>query len=126
LRELFGASIPEPTFLQRTDWANDPFTRGAYSYIHRSQLPEDQAALAAPVAGRVLFAGEATSAERFGYADGAMSTGIREAKRLLGVEAVRLAPLSTGSRRQLFVSGTGPRPRTSSGSLRESLRVPRR
>src|SRR6185369_3215484 len=42
LRELFGASIPEPTFLQRTDWANDPFTRGAYSYIHRSQLPEDQ------------------------------------------------------------------------------------
>ena len=45
-----------------------------------------------PVAGRILFAGEHTQSARVGYADGAMTSGIREAKRLLGRPAVRLGP----------------------------------
>jgi polyamine oxidase len=94
LRELFGTALPPLAHLTRTDWTNDPYTRGAYSFVHReSRYPDDFDALGEPVAGRVLFAGEATSSARFGYADGAMQTGIREAKRLLGVEAVELAPL---------------------------------
>ena len=46
--------------------------------------------LAKPVGGRVLFAGEATH-HRLGYADGAMSSGVREAKRLLRRSSVVLS-----------------------------------
>jgi monoamine oxidase len=38
----------------------------------------------------LLFAGEATTPDRYGYADGAMDSGIREAKRLLGQPSVEL------------------------------------
>ena len=48
--------------------------------------------LGTPVGGRLLFAGEHTQSARVGYADGAMTSGIREAKRLLGVSAVTLTP----------------------------------
>jgi hypothetical protein len=37
-----------------------------------------------------LFAGEASNPDRYGYADGAFTTGIREAKRLLRVPSVQL------------------------------------
>ena len=47
--------------------------------------------LGAPVAGRILFAGEHTHSARVGYADGAMTSGIREAKRLLGLPEVTLS-----------------------------------
>ena len=40
--------------------------------------------------GRILFAGEHTQSARVGYADGATSSGVREAKRLLSVPAVTL------------------------------------
>lgn len=50
--------------------------------------------LGTPVAGRVLFAGEHTQSKRVGYADGAMSSGVREAKRLLGMPAVTLGRTS--------------------------------
>jgi polyamine oxidase len=46
--------------------------------------------LGTPVAGRLLFAGEHTQSARLGYADGAMTSGIREAKRLLGIPSVAL------------------------------------
>ena len=42
------------------------------------------------MAGRILFAGEHTQSARVGYADGAMTSGVREAKRLLSVPAVTL------------------------------------
>lgn len=90
LRAVQSGSIPDPTDVAITRWGADPFSRGSYSYIKIGSAPADQDALAEPVGGRVLFAGEATSVERFGYADGAMSTGIREAKRLLRAPCVRL------------------------------------
>jgi polyamine oxidase len=45
------------------------------------------------VGGRLLFAGEHTQSARLAYADGAMTSGIREAKRLLGLPSVRLGPI---------------------------------
>ncbi len=50
--------------------------------------------LGTPVAGRLLFAGEHTQSARLGYADGAMTSGIREAKRLLGAPSVALGRLT--------------------------------
>ena len=47
--------------------------------------------LGEPVDGRLLFAGEHTQSARLAYADGALTSGIREAKRLLGTPAVRIA-----------------------------------
>jgi hypothetical protein len=38
-----------------------------------------------------LFAGEHTQSARLAYADGALTSGIREAKRLLGTPAVRIS-----------------------------------
>ena len=124
LRDLFGATIPNPTALTRTDWANDRFTLGAYSYVHRDAVhPRDLDARATPVAGRVLFAGEATSADRYGYADGAMSTGIREAKRLLGTESVQLGPIARVPRRPLFLPGSRVRRGSGPASLHTTPRL---
>jgi len=47
--------------------------------------------LGEPVGGRLLFAGEHTQSARLAYADGALTSGIREAKRLLGTPAVRIS-----------------------------------
>ena len=46
-------------------------------------------------AAALLFAGEHTQSMRLAYADGAMTSGIREAKRLLGQPGVRLGPIPT-------------------------------
>jgi monoamine oxidase len=49
--------------------------------------------LGEPVGARLLFAGEHTQSARLAYADGAMTSGIREAKRLLGQPGIRLGPI---------------------------------
>ena len=90
VQEIMGRPIPRPAAWRATDWLGDPFTRGAYSTIPLGSTLEDLDVLAAPVGGRILFAGEATH-HRLGYADGAMSSGVREAKRLLKKPAVALS-----------------------------------
>jgi monoamine oxidase len=81
-----------PLAVARTGWQADRFSRGSYSYPGPEATRADVEALSRPHAGRVLFAGEATTTDRAGYADGAFSTGIREAKRLLGAASVALGP----------------------------------
>ncbi len=95
LEAASGVAAAPVVDLMRTNWAGDPWTRGGYTYCRPGSGYDDIATLAEPVAGRVLFAGEATSRERVGYADGALTTGIREAKRLLGVPEVTLGRLSS-------------------------------
>ena len=65
------------------DWQSDPFSRGAYSYAavggsgaHRE--------LARPVSKTLFFAGEATDGEQTGTVAGAISSGRRAARELLG------------------------------------------
>jgi polyamine oxidase len=86
-----GRTIPRPRAWQATDWLNDPFSRGSYSAMRVGATPDDMDTIAAPVGGRVLFAGEATNRARHSTADGAMSSGIREAKRLLRRGSVALS-----------------------------------
>jgi len=87
-----GGWLPPPSAVHRTRWSSDPYSRGAYLHLTPQASLADIAQLAAPW-GRVLLAGEATSCERYGYVDGAYSSGLREAARLLpGVElAVSIA-----------------------------------
>jgi monoamine oxidase len=63
-------------------WGTDPFARGSYS----SALPgkaESRAVLAAPVDGRLFFAGEACSRHDFSTAHGAYLTGIAAAEQVM-------------------------------------------
>jgi monoamine oxidase len=64
------------------DWGADPFARGAYSWIPVGGL-DAPAALAAPIAGRLFFAGEATDTIGDpGTVHGAMTTGTRAAAEI--------------------------------------------
>jgi monoamine oxidase len=66
----------------RHDWAADPFTRGAYSYVPVDGLPA-QAALSQPVDGTLFVAGEATATDGWnGTVDGAIRSGRRAAAEL--------------------------------------------
>jgi monoamine oxidase len=92
LSQAIGRSCPAPAGVAVTSWANDPYTGGAYTHIPPGANPADADLLGQPIGGRLLFAGEHTQSARMAYADGAMTSGIREAKRLLGQRSVRLGP----------------------------------
>jgi monoamine oxidase len=83
LAGLFGAGIRRQLRpLAASAWRGDPFARGSYSYA-RPGHADDRAALAAPVEGRLFFAGEATSPNFFSTAHGAYDSGIRAAEEAL-------------------------------------------
>jgi monoamine oxidase len=65
------------------DWQADPFTRGGYSYVAAGGV-EAHAALAAPVAGTLYFAGESTCGDGLNATmEGAWRSGRRAADELL-------------------------------------------
>jgi monoamine oxidase len=73
--------------LVESRWARDPFARGAYSHA----LPGhsgDRAILAAPVDGRLFFAGEATSPNFFSTAHGAKDSGERAAREAMAIRNI--------------------------------------
>jgi monoamine oxidase len=67
--------------LAETRWAHDPFARGSYSHALPGHAGA-RAVLAAPVDGRLFFAGEATSPHFFSTAHGARDSGERAALEL--------------------------------------------
>jgi monoamine oxidase len=74
--------------LAESRWAHDPFARGSYSHALPGHAG-DRAILAAPVDGRLFFAGEATSPNFFSTAHGARDSGERAAGEVLQVLKVR-------------------------------------
>ena len=86
LRTIYGGSVPSPTGARVTRWKSDPFSRGSYSHIPPGASGGDYDALAASVANRVFFAGEATSRQYPGTVHGAWLSGRRAA-----AEVARLA-----------------------------------
>jgi monoamine oxidase len=76
------------TPLKESRWASDPFARGSYSHALPGQAHQ-RAVLAAPIDGRLFFAGEATSANFFSTAHGAHDSGERAAKEALAATAIR-------------------------------------
>jgi monoamine oxidase len=63
-------------------WGADPFARGSYSFALPGEA-DKRAVLAAPVDGRLFFAGEACSPHDFSTAHGAYRTGIAAAEAIL-------------------------------------------
>jgi monoamine oxidase len=72
--------------LAESRWAHEPFSRGSYSHALPGHAG-DRAVLAAPVDGRLFFAGEATSPGFFSTAHGARDSGERAAAELLAARA---------------------------------------
>jgi monoamine oxidase len=72
--------------LKESRWAHDPFARGSYSHALPGHAGK-RAVLAAPVNGRLFFAGEATSPHFFSTAHGAHDSGERAAREVLEVVA---------------------------------------
>jgi len=70
------------------DWSNDPFARGAYSYIPVGNLEMPQR-LAKPVAGTLFFAGEATVSDaQTGTVFGALESGLRAAQEIVALKQI--------------------------------------
>ena len=68
--------------LAESRWAHDPWARGSYSHALPGHAG-DRAVLAAPIDGRLFFAGEATSPNFFSTAHGARDSGERAAREVL-------------------------------------------
>jgi monoamine oxidase len=65
------------------DWQSDPFARGAYTYPRVGGASAADA-LARPVAGTLHFAGEATEPDEMGTVSGAIASGRRAARAIIG------------------------------------------
>jgi monoamine oxidase len=83
LTALVGSELGRTlTPLAESAWKTDPWALGAYSHAlpgHR----DDRARLAAPINGRLFFAGEATHPTFFSTAHGAWESGVRAAEEAL-------------------------------------------
>jgi len=83
LKKAFGSDIPDPEAKIITRWGMEPYILGTYSapginqndYLLRSELSKS-------IDNKIFFAGEATSIEEYGFAHGALRTGIREAEKI--------------------------------------------
>ena len=77
------------TPVAETRWRAEPWIGGAYSYAEPGHADERQR-LAAPVAGKLFFAGEACSRADYSTAHGAYATGVAaavEAAAALGIRS---------------------------------------
>ena len=92
LREVYGSGIPDPLDYAVSGWATDEFSLGSYSNIPVGASPADMDEAGLPIGERLLIAGEHTYKERYGYSDGALSSGLREAQRLIGTGTATVKP----------------------------------
>ena len=86
LQSMFGARCHPAQALEGSyyhDWQQDPFARGAYSYVTVGAA-EARRLLAAPLADTLFFAGEATDTEgETATVTGALQSGVRAAREAL-------------------------------------------
>ena len=94
LADVTASDIPEPLDSWVSNWRTDPYSRGSVSHVPPGQDLADMDIMAMPVR-RIQFAGEHTDSRRVGFADGAMLSGVREAKRLLRTASVALTAFTT-------------------------------
>lgn len=82
LRDMFGARVPAPSAVLTSGWSRDPWARGSYSANAVGSTRQDRLALAAPLEGRVFWAGEATEPDHHSTVHGAVLSGRRAATQL--------------------------------------------
>lgn len=77
------AALPQPVGFVRTNWSQDPFALGSYSYLPVGATPRDRQRLARPVAGTLYFAGEAINTAYPSTVTGAYLSGRSAAARII-------------------------------------------
>ncbi len=82
------SSVPAPLDMIRSSWSTDVYARGSYSYLAVGAAPDDRAALAEPIDGRLYLAGEATDREGPATVHGALASGQRAAESIIGAARV--------------------------------------
>lgn len=93
LRSVFrDMVVPSPVAYHVTRWGTDVDTGGSYSFVAVGASMNDYEMLARPVGKRIFFAGEHTCQEHPDTVGGAMLTGLREASRILEMDARADAP----------------------------------
>lgn len=96
LREVYGDAVPNPHTVHRTNWKEDPFAWGSYSYLTVGSDTAEHDNLATPV-GRVLhLAGEATWRDDPATVTAAMMSGHRAAENVLR-ESIEISELWLGT-----------------------------
>ncbi|MBN3314498.1 SMOX oxidase, partial [Atractosteus spatula] len=94
LRSFTGWNIPDPVCVLRSNWWENPYVRGSYTYIPSGvDAVKEQEDLSEPVPSaacnpqlkplQVLFAGEATHVNFYTTTHGANLSGVREAQRII-------------------------------------------
>ena len=78
-----GIDRSRVTAVHIADWTADPWVRGGYAFLDPGFDPSWRARLARR-AGRIVFAGEHTSERWQGYMNGAVESGQRAARELIG------------------------------------------
>jgi monoamine oxidase len=86
LRKILDADPGEPVASYFHDWAADPWSRAAYSYVRVNGMAA-QRAFGLPIEGTLCFAGEAAAPEagHVGTVHGAIASGIAAARRLVTI-----------------------------------------
>jgi monoamine oxidase len=86
LDRIFGGRVASESFDDAyvADWSTEPFVRGLYSFPLAHTEPRHRQALAAPLDGKLFFAGEATDLEgHSGTVHGAIESGRRAAAEVI-------------------------------------------
>lgn len=81
----------------RTNWSQDPFSFGSYSYIAKGALRRDYRTLGRPIENRIFFAGEATHPRRNSTVHAAYESGLRAADAVRKSPATRIGIIGAGA-----------------------------
>ena len=80
----------------RTNWSRDPFALGSYSYAAKAAMASDRRQLAAPVAGRLFFAGEACHPDYNSTVHAACESGLLVAAAVARTASQTIAVIGAG------------------------------
>ncbi|XP_068227572.1 spermine oxidase-like [Palaemon carinicauda] len=91
LGRVTGQNVPSPSFFRRTQWYNNVWVRGSNSYVTvagdrnglYSRHPLTKSVANSDGKQILFWAGEHTETDRYGTVDGAMTSGEREAYKVL-------------------------------------------
>eukprot|EP00957_Ditylum_brightwellii_P107536 8204786-Ditylum_brightwellii.AAC.2 len=73
------------THFYRSQWWNDPFSRGTWTYIPAGSHPSMIDKIAEPINDRIFFAGECTNRSDFSTVHGAFDSGKRAGEEILAL-----------------------------------------
>lgn len=83
LKRMFGKDVEEPVEILFPRWHENPLFRGSYSNWPIGALLKHHLNMRAPLDNRLWFAGEAMSADYYGFLHGAWFEGKSVAKSVL-------------------------------------------